>query len=160
MQQVRYDTRRAYHVVARPLPVTAPRRPGLVGRPAAVGRRRRREDVAPVGGAGVRVGRASGVDYQLAGEASGGGGGDEQPELVAPFVGRVHGEEAQDEEVHGGRDDGETGKDEDQTEDDVAGSRLQHPVRLHSAPTSPIRTHGLALTSKCQRMETDRSNNN
>ena len=132
VQQVRDDARRPYHVVSRSLP--APRRgrvrqTGSRLRPGRAAVRCRRDDVAP---AGLPT-RAVVLDHQLAklaGNASRGGGGDEHAQFVAPLVGRVHREEAQHEQVHRGRDDGEADKYEEDAEDDVAGPRLQRAVRL------------------------------
>ena len=50
--------------------------------------------------------------------------------LLPPLVHGVHGEEAEDEEVHGGGDDGEAEEDEDDGEGDVLHLVGQHVVLL------------------------------
>ena len=59
--------------------------------------------------------------------APGGGGG---LHLLPPLVDGVHGEEAEDEEVHGGGNDGEAEKDEDDGEGHVLHLVRQHVVLL------------------------------
>ena len=63
--------------------------------------------------------------------------------LVPAFVVRVHGEEAKDEEVHGGRHHGQPEEDEEDAEGNVLGAGLQDSVLLQGDHvTEPDRGEG------------------